>query len=322
MFKIRKKIIINKDSQLQLLEANPVAGVPPVIGEGTSKDDFDGWTATNFVHILPLSAQFPLSALRVVRKTVVAPTNALLVNVNSDPPVLGSQNNVVLNRIAESTLVRRESGQTTTLTINAVPPVGSICQLYLWQREMDRNDIESQIGDKRFAIQLEVKPTHTTPALFATYIAQKLEETFEQRYNQNFKLNITVAGAVITITGRVGYSFDLSTVNGITDVNIVDINSTKVITIPAFYSVNNYKWLRSYINSVDGWYNLNTGETDFFPIDGLYYTSYHIEYETTSTDEHQQGTINAVQTHRHEVVIYVNPTLTNLITKLDLIGGF
>lgn len=322
MFKIEKKIIINNDTQMRVLEANPVAGVEPVIGEGTSFDDFDGFTATNFVNIVPLASQFPLSALRTIRKTVVAPTSALLSEINYATPVAGSQNNPTLNREANSTIVRRGSGQTTTLTINAVPPVGSFCQVEISQRDTERNDIESQIGEKRFSIYLEVKATHTTPALFADYIAKKIEETLELKDNQNFKMSVTVAGAVITLVSRVGYKFGIYSDSSPFSVDTVAIDSTSATTIPAFYGVNNFKWLRKNVQSMDGWYSLVNGDTEFFPIDGVHYTSYFIEYETTSTQEHQQGTIDAVQTHRHELQIYVNPALTALITKLDLIGGF
>lgn len=324
MFSVKEIKVINTIDQIRVLEANPVAASVPVIGEGTSFDDFDGFTATNFVQIVPFSQPFSLSQLRSIRRTTVKADNLPYptpASLHYSATTNGSQHNPASNRFATTTEVRRASAQTSTITVNALPLVGSEVMVTISFRDLDRSGIESQYGSVNVLVQLIVR-TGDTLNSFTQRLRDTIAQAFQSHYNYNRKLVSSVAANVITLSGqKTGLEFKVY--SGETDIiSHTALDITENITIPSFVGVNDFNWLRKYIKTNEGMYELNMGETDFMPTAGQYYTSYFIKFDQPSTQEHQSGSINVVQNHLIEYDLYVNSALTSVITKLDLIGGF
>lgn len=324
MFSVKEIKVINTIDQIRVLEANPVAASVPVIGEGTSFDDFDGFTATNFVQIVPFSQPFSLSQLRSIRRTTVKADNLPYptpASLHYSATTNGSQHNPALNRFATTTEVRRASAQTSTITVNTLPLVGSEVMVTISFRDLDRSGIESQYGSVNVLVQLIVR-TGDTLNSFTQRLRDTIAQAFQSHYNYNRKLVSSVAANVITLSGqKTGLEFKVY--SGETDIiSHTALDITENITVPSFVGVNDFNWLRKYIKTNEGMYELNMGETDFMPTAGQYYTSYFIKFDQPSTQEHQSGSINVVQNHLIEYDLYVNSALTSVITKLDLIGGF
>lgn len=324
MFSVKEIKVINTIDQIRVLENNPVAGSIPVIGEGTSFDDFDGFTATNFVQIVPFTQPFSLAQLRSIRRTTVKADNLPYPTPASphySATANGSQHNPALNRFATTTEVRRASAQTSTITVNTLPLVGSEIIVKIAFRDNDRSGIESQYGSTNVMVQLIVR-TGDTLNTFTQRLANTIQQAFQTHYNNNRKLTVTVATNVITLVGQTT-GLEFRVYSGETDIiSHTPLDITENITVPSFVGVNDFNWLRKYIKTNEGKYELNIGETDFMPVAGNLYTSYFIKFEQPSTQEHQSGSINVMQNHLIEYDLYVNSALTSVITKLDLIGGF
>ena len=323
MFKIpEKKIIVNYEQDLRLLENNPVAVAPvTVIGEGTSYDDFDGWGAGKVLRIEPISAHFTLEQLVEAKRTMVKADNTIYTALN--PNYSAVTNGSIHNPptvVSESVTVRRASPQTATFTVTSAPVLGSQINLVITWRSKDRNPFDENHGPKSVQLSFEITSALSTPALIADYIKRRIDE-----YNANnnqFPAIASVAGAVITLVGKKdGVDFNIYQSDNIFSNTILP--STFTITVPSFAGVNNFYWVDAYQQSVDGWYSRRDRSDVYLPIKGVYYQSYFFKYRHYSGyDEQQQSSVNVEQNHLIDLKIYVNPALTSLITKLDLVGGW
>ena len=320
MFKTLKRQVINDDSQLTVLLEQ--AGVYPSV-------PFTGFlTATDKVRIYPFADAFGAGDIVAVRRTKVTGNSTLLTAGDySTVATIAPVTPINANAVLQTTDVRRASQQVATLTINAVPPIGSIYRLKTLYRSTDRIRVEFNKSDKTlstYGFTVDASLTNTT--LFA----QRIKGILLELYGRNGDTkNVTITGGanVLTITGfGNGIEFEIYT-KDTQFVEYTPINSTFAVSDKGFTGILDYYAMRAYVQDVNGGYNLLTGETDFLPVKGAYYDSYFIKYrvngsETTWT-EHQAGTINAEQSHIVDLEIYIRQGATPVIkAALDDIGGF
>jgi hypothetical protein len=322
MFTTNKRIIINSLEQLQVLERNPVAVTQPVIGEGTSYDDFDGFVVGNFVHIYPFVEPFDLSQLVEIRKLDVKADSLLYTVANPNfSAVTNGSYNVVGTRVSERKSARRKAKQVGTLTVNAVPLVGSNCKVRFEYTTPKRDKSFFNEGTKPLVADFVITSAETTTALVAAKLKRVLDELFALN-TELAGMTVAIAGNVLTITGlRETENYVIVTSSGIID-TYTPLDATFVVTAPAFAGINDYDWLCTYQKNNEGMWNIRDNSTDYMPLKGKRYVSYFIKHRIDSEWEHQSGTLNAEQQHIITVEIYVEESLTPLITKLDLLGAF
>ena len=331
--------VINSASDIRVLEANPIAGTPPVIGNGTSFDLFTAWTATNFCKIHPFADSFSASQLVSFEKQSVK-ANATPFSTGSPAPFDGKDFDVTTtvgiaqnpDTIVTITSASQERGQIIDVTVGTLPLAGSKVIVRLVYTDITRDATDFIQGNIVKLIDFTILATDT-PTIVATRIRERLKELANSEYgSRNLyldRMNVTSTGAVVTIDfGRPNFTFDIYTLpidssNGQTELPVTKAFNTTVYggrSAKPFSGVLNYKWMQRHVQTNSGRFDQNDGTTKFLPIDGVYYVQYNIVYRHESTDENQPHTINAVQQHNVEIELFVHPSLTAVIAQLDAIG--
>ena len=316
MFKTKKIQIINNDQQLFLLKENP--------NSPATSAPFDGWGTSTICRILPFADQITADQIVEVRRTIVTANNTPLAQVNYSAQTTGT---IVAapNAILTSRQVRRAAPQVATLQVTGVPAAGSNVLVKVMYNSIDRSRVEFNHGaHKVLPMHFRIPATVTTNTQLAQLIRNKMLETFSAN-DDTVNTTVTGVGDTLTITwGENGMLFNVYTAH--TNLEIDDIPATFTVTSEAFGGVNDFNWLKSNVQTVYGHYRIDTGETDFLPIKGAYYNSYFIRYRVDKPlelwVEHQQGTINAEQSHIVDLELYVNQSATRVISELNLFGGF
>lgn len=322
---IQSHVIINDEDEAQVLTNNPTATVTPAVpGEGVTFNTFAGWTATNFVRIIPFSPDIKLADIRKIAKTHVKANDTVYTAASPNYGVITNGSTHVAG-IRESTIqeARRESNQIATLLINAAPAVGTQISINIRWYDEDNITHTQNFGTDTTTLSLVIPSTVTTAALLAAYIKAYLDE--RKRLGQYLPFTTTVSGATLTFTGiKIGRRFNFYFKDMLID-EVFDLNATFTITKPAWNGTLNYYSLVRNRQRNDFEAPLMDPEYSYYniPQRGAYYTSYRVVYERKGSaykgyGTQQQSAIDVENTHVHEFTLFVNNKCTNLITQLDL----
>jgi len=312
-FKIRKTILVaNTNADVKILKDNTL--------NGATTPEFDGFATINAsIQIQPSSTLIKQGQIVSLRRTLVGFDSNAIAGANAPNYSVDALGTSFVNFKNETVVpvtntVRRAAPHTIVATINTVAGlvVGLPYRIRLSYRAIDRNQVDMQRGWKTIGTNDIYTVAMSSINGLAARISLLLNALIKN--NPELKTTVSATGSQVNINGgTAGWEFILS-LSGDQDSTYQTINATIVTTSPPFVGVNDADYIRTYIQTREGMYNLNNGDTRFLPINGAYYNTYHIVYRVDSgTDEHQMNTINAEQSHLVELVLYVNQaaTITN-----------
>jgi len=308
-FKIRKTILVaNSDADVKILEDNIVdAATTPL---------FNGFANINAsIQIQPSSTLIKQGQIVSLRRTLVGSTSTTIAGANAPNYSVDALATSFVNFKNETVVpvtntVRRAAPHILAAILTTTGLVAGLpYKMRLSYRSLDRNQVDMQRGWKTIGTNDIFRANMSDASVFATRISLLLSALVKN--NPELKANVYPQGSIVYVEGlTAGVEFFLS-LSDDGDNLYQNVPVTYSEISKAFMGVNDADYIRTYIQTREGMYNLNNGDTRFLPINGAYYNSYHIVYRVESgTNEHQMDTINAEQSHLMEIVLYVNQAAT------------
>ena len=226
--------------------------------------------------------------------------------VNFSPVFVGVKKEDV--KVALKTPSSAGVAQIATLLFNQGAVAGDNIRVRVMFSSLEQlgSDVASVNNETPYVVDYVAKATLT-----AAQLAQKIKDLFDA--TTGYPFTVSISGATLTFTAKsAGFRFSVHAVNW---------NTTFTVTTPASSPVGTYEAILPRFNNMHQHADLQKmplGDLLNKPQPGATYVTYY--WETASTEKiGGHGAHSAITDRFHRYRVYVNSSLTALITELDKI---